>query len=59
MDSEMTHMTRYSDAVKIERPFRAMNGMLRLRKTGRVLAKRARNRKEALCAGEAWFNSKL
>jgi hypothetical protein len=47
MDSEMTHMTGYGDAVRTERPFQAMNGVLRLRRTGSVLVKRARNRKEA------------
>jgi hypothetical protein len=40
-------MTEYGDAVRTERPFQAMNGVLRLRRTGSVLVKRARNRKEA------------
>jgi len=55
MDSEMTHITGYGDAVKMERPFHALNGVLRLRRTGSILVKRARIRKEALCAEEARF----
>ena len=39
--------TGCDDAVRMERPFQAMNGVLRPRRTGSLLVKRARNRKEA------------
>jgi len=59
MDSEITHTTGYGDAVRMERPFQAMNGVLRLRRTGSVLAKKARNWKRRALHGGSSVHSGL